>query len=119
MRGSLPLPVHGRAVIAVIALYALLIQAFLGGLAPIALGPSGGEICAHDGTPGDDGAACHQHACCTLAQAVQLLAPHLSVFAVVLWEQGAAAPAPWRAAETVRARAPPDQSVSPRGPPTP
>ncbi|MEA1833445.1 DUF2946 family protein [Methylobacterium durans] len=101
-----------------IALYALLLQAFLGGLAPLAPVLSGDVICAHDGTgaPGDGGPACHQHACCTLAQAMHGL-PAVSDFATVLWSPASVAPAPWRAAGPIRARAPPDPSVGPRGPP--
>ena len=120
MRGCLPQTVQGRAIIAVIALYALVLQAFLGGLAPLPAAPLGGVICAeHDSSsvPGDHGPACNQHACCTAAQAAQLLHPLLSAFATIAWAPPRAVPAPWRDAGTAQARAPPDQSVSPRGPP--
>jgi hypothetical protein len=113
--------VHGRAIIAVIALYALVLQAVLGGLVPLPSVPVGGVICAeHDGStvPGDHGPACQHHACCTTAQAAQLLHPILLAFAAVAWAPARVASAPWRDAGAVQARAPPDQSVSPRGPPT-
>lgn len=120
MRGCLPRTVQGRAIIAVIALYALALQAFFGGLAPLPAAPFGGVICAeHSGSsaPGDQAPACHQHACCTAAQAAQLLHPLQSTFAVVAWVPIVVASAPWCDGGTVQARAPPDQSVSPRGPP--
>lgn len=121
MLGCLPRTVQGRAIIAVIALYALVLQAFLGGLVPLPAPPLGGVICAeHSGSsaPDDQAPACHQHACCTAAQAAHLLHPLLSVFATVAWASPWVVPAPWRDAGTAQARAPPDQSVSPRGPPT-
>lgn len=120
MRECLPRTVQGRAVIAVIALYALFLQAFLGGLVPLPSIPVGGVICAeHDGStvPSDHGPACQHHTCCTAVQAAQLLQPLLSAFATVAWAPTRVASAQWRDAGTVRARAPPDQSVSPRGPP--
>ncbi|WP_454104135.1 hypothetical protein [Methylorubrum extorquens] len=112
--------VQGRAIIGVIALYALVLQAFLSGLAPLPALPLGGVICAeHDGSsvPGDQVPACQHHACCTAAQAAQLLHQTLSAFATVAWASPRAASVPWRDAGMVQARAPPDQSASPRGPP--
>ncbi|WP_245421723.1 hypothetical protein [Methylobacterium sp. B4] len=103
-----------------IALYALALQAFLGGLAPLPAAPLGAVICAeHDGlsVPGDHGPACQHHSCCTAAQAAQLFHKHQSPFAVVAWIPTVVASVSWRDGGTVQARAPPDQSVSPRGPP--
>ena len=120
MRGCLPRTVQGRAIIGVVALYALLLQAFLGGLAPAMPLPVGGVICAeHDGSsvPDRHGPACHHHACCTAAQAAKLLDPLLSASASVQWVPIRVASFLWRDAGPVRARAPPGQSVSPRGPP--
>ena len=121
MRGCLPRMVQGRAIISVVALYALVLQAVLGGLGPLPSAPVGAVICAeHDGStgPGDHGPACQHHACCTMAQAVQLLHPLLWAFAAVAWAPARVTSAPWRDAGAVQARAPPDPSVSPRGPPT-
>ena len=121
MRGCLPRMVHGRAIIAVIALYALVLQVVLSGLIPLPSVPVGGAICAeHDDStmPGDHGPACQHLACCTTAQAAQLLLPVLLAFAAVAWPPPRLASAPWRDAVAVQARAPPNQSVSPRGPPT-
>ncbi|WP_341872680.1 hypothetical protein [Methylorubrum extorquens] len=104
-----------------IALYALVLQAFLGGLAPLPVVPLGGVICAeHERSTltSDHGSACQHHACCTAAQAAQLLQPLLLAFATVAWAPSHLVSASWSDAGTVRARAPPDHSVSPRGPPT-
>lgn len=111
--------VHGRAIIGVIALYALVLHAFLTVLAPTMPPFDGGVLCAEhatSGAPADDGQPCGHHACCTQVQAVHLLPPVQAASAVAIWPSRPA-PVLWRAAETVRARAPPDQGTSPRGPP--
>ncbi|AMB46056.1 hypothetical protein [Methylobacterium sp. AMS5] len=112
--------VHGRAIIGVIALYALVFQAFLAVLAPALPRLDGGILCAEhvspSGTPADDEQPCGHHACCTQVQAVQVPPPAQVASAVAL-RPPRAAPVPWRAAQTIRARAPPDQGTSPRGPP--
>lgn len=122
MRGCLPRTVHGRAIISVVALYALLLQAFLGGLVARPLAPVGNEVCAeHIGVslPREHAPACLHNACCTVAHANELFHPLLEVFATVAWASSVRVSViPWRDAGSVQARAPPDQSVSPRGPPT-
>ncbi len=109
--------VPGRAIIGVIALYALVLHAFLGALVPLAPRLDGAVLCAEHaaGTPSDEGQACTHHACCTQVHAVTLPPPH-TVASIAAWPRRAA-PVLWRAAETVRARAPPGQGISPRGPP--
>ena len=110
-----------RVAIAVAALYALILQSFIGGLALLPSITAGGVICAeHDGStvPDGQGSACHQHACCVTAQAAKLLDPLGSAFATVHWLPVPVSSVPWPEAGTHRARAPPGQSVSPRGPPT-
>lgn len=120
MRGCLPQSVHGRAIIGVIALYALCLQVFLGGLAPRPLDVSGSAICAeHGGTgaPTDDTLPCRQHACCAAMQAAELSGPAPILFAAVVWPTRKPVSSSWDGAALPGARAPPDQSVSPRGPP--
>ncbi|WP_238178599.1 hypothetical protein [Methylobacterium dankookense] len=112
--------VQSRAIIGVIALYALLLQAFLGGLSPSVSTPAGPEICArHDAAsvPVDHESACRQHVCCTAMQGAGWLLPLPTAFATVTWAPVQVASAAWREAGPVRARAPPDRSVGPRGPP--
>jgi hypothetical protein len=120
MRRCLPRMVQSRAIIGVIALYALLLQAFLGGLVPPVSVSADPEICArHDasGAPGDHGSACRHHVCCTAVQGAGWLPPLPAGYATVNWIPVQVASAVWREAGPVQARAPPDRSVSPRGPP--
>lgn len=120
MRGCLPQSMCGRAIIGVIALYALCLQVFLSALAPLPLNMSRGAICAeHGGTgaPADDGVPCRQHACCAAMQAAESIAPALILFAAIVWPTPSPALSSWTAVKLFGARAPPDRSVSPRGPP--
>ena len=122
MRGWLPRSTHGRAIIGVIALYALCLQVFLGGLAPPPPGAFGGAICAeHGGTgaPIDDALPCQQHACCAAMQAAELIGPVPVPSAAVVWPAPKPVALSWDGVAPPGARAPPDQSVSPRGPPAP
>lgn len=78
MRRRPPRTVQSRAIIAVIALYALLLQAFLGFAAPARLLPgSDGVLCAEHaaGDPDTKAPPVHVHACCTLVQAGTLALP--------------------------------------------
>ena len=111
---------HGRAIIGVIALYALVLQAFLTAFVPAPPRVVGGVICAEHGVPDapdEDGRACAHAACCTQVHALdhQASVPAASTPAA---RPPRATRALWRAAETVQARAPPDQGFGPRGPPT-
>ena len=120
MRGCQPRSMHGRAIIGVIALYALCLQVFLGGLAPPALNASGGAICAeHGGTgaPIDDALPCQQHACCAAMQAAELLGPVPVLSAAIVWPASKPVSLARDGVALPGARAPPDQSAGPRGPP--
>lgn len=111
--------VPGRAIIGVIALYALVLQAFLTVVAPTMPRFEGGVICAEHEAPApsdnDRHLDCH-HACCTQVQAVALPAPDADGFLPAIWPPRTA-PLTHREAGTGNARAPPDQGISPRGPP--
>lgn len=118
----LPRSTHGRAIIGVIALYALCLQVFLGALAPHTPNVPGDEICASyggTGSPSDDRAPCRQHARCTAMQAAELLGPAPILFAAVVWPTPSPVSSSWATVMLPGARAPPDRSVSPRGPPAP
>lgn len=117
-RGS-PTTLRARAIIGVIALYGLLLQAFLVAAAPIVSPALAGFICAaHDGSgPAlPDAPGKHDHQCCTAANAAPV-APPPSIFA----EVGAVAlPSTfvaWRFEAAVPATGPPTRSASARGPP--
>ena len=112
----MPRTVQGRAIIGVIALYALLLQTFLGGLAPLPLTHIGNEICAQDngfGVPREQEPACLHKACCTAVHANELLQPLLTAFVTVVWVPTRVITAQWREPGSAQARAPP----GPRGPP--
>lgn len=121
MRQRPPRFVTGRAIIGVIALYALVLQAFLTALAPAAPAMAREILCAEHGvgagSSGDQGPACRHHACCVQAQAPQLgLPPTPTAAPPAAWPR-AADVTPWPPAENARVRAPPDPAVGPRGPP--
>jgi hypothetical protein len=117
MRGRRPQRVRRRAIIGVIALYALLLQAFLGFAAPVLAQAAAGEVlCAeHTGSAPADKATAPCHPCCTLLQVGTLAPPPLGAVAVV-W-RAAFAPVVWRPAASIPTTGPPVFATSARGPP--
>ncbi len=107
------------AIIAVIALYALVLRVFLGGLAPTDVAMADEVICAHDaaGVPFGKDPACPQHACCVAAQAAPLVAPPALDAVTVAWPLRRVIAALRPASEAPPARAPPRTRPDPRGPP--
>lgn len=115
----LPLTVRGRAIIGMVALYALLLQAFLGFATPThALGSPGAVLCAEHGSgPSDDGAAPrHAHPCCTLVQVVGAALPPSEPVAVA-WPFAPAQRLAWRPEADRPKTGPPPSATSARGPP--
>jgi hypothetical protein len=107
-----------RAAIAVLALYAFVLQAFLGGLMPIPAGADGlcAQHAASDAAPGK--ALPHGHGdCCTAAQASATALPARAASAVIVWTIAAASRPAWAMTDGPRARASPGGIASPRGPP--
>jgi hypothetical protein len=109
-----------RAAVAVVALYALVLQAFLTGLLPVGAAQAHGfaELCA----PAQDGSgqpARHDgKGCCTAACApLALPVPDPLAAAAVAWPPRAAIILAFSAAAPPPARGPPVESHSPRGPP--
>lgn len=118
MREGPPRTIQSRAIIGMVALYALLLQAFLGTLLPpVPASPSTSAICAHEDLELPLDQACRQHACCIAVQATGLIDPPPAGFAAVIWTERRGAPVAWYPALVASARAPPDFAVSPRGPP--
>lgn len=112
-----------RAVTAVVALYAFVLQAFLGGLAP--LPAHAGVLClgqSDAGAPGgggpDDAGAVHHHACCTAASVAGGGEQPLPCVTAILWPPRVAARVAWRGETAVAARGPPGSIAHPRGPPS-
>ncbi|GJE08550.1 MULTISPECIES: hypothetical protein [Methylobacterium] len=115
-----PRLIRVRAIIAVVALYALCLQAFLGAFAGALAQPPAPEavLCASHADPAQDGGTttCDRHACCTQVRAIEP-APVPSVVLAVAWPEPVATPSVRSAAEGLQPRAPPEQGISPRGPP--
>lgn len=119
MRRRPPRTVQGRAIIAVVALYALLLQAFLGFAAPARAGmETGAVLCAEHptGNPDHQPVPIHVHNCCTLVHAAALGLP----------APQSAAPAPpyapavriaWRPEAELPRTGPPPRTGTARGPP--
>lgn len=108
-----------RAVVAVLALYAVLLQAFLGGLMPAAAAADG--LCVHHASadPAPEKAPPHDHGdCCRAARATgPALAPRDAPTALA-WRAVENAPVGFEPPAEHRTRPPPDGGASPRGPPT-
>ncbi|MGF3027855.1 hypothetical protein ACQVP2_34315 [Methylobacterium aquaticum] len=114
------LPVY-RAVITLAALYALALQAILGGLVPTSLLGSDHVICAPNAGTGDGpfkpGPA-HSHLpCCTFAHGHEATSPPLPVVVAIVWPTRRAASVMWRPEIVAAPRAPPGISASARAPP--
>lgn len=119
MRRGQPGTVQGRAILAGVALYALLLQAFLGLALPTrAVAESGTVLCAEhpEGDPSHGPIPVHVHACCTLVQAAALALP------LTVWTAPISRPAPgvrliWRPEAELPRTGPPPRVGSARGPP--
>lgn len=108
-----------RAAVALLALYALLLQAFLGGLMPVPAATDG--LCAqHADASAPSGAPVpHDHGdCCTAAQATGPALPPRAPSVGFRWVATADLRPAWPLNRSVGARAPPGTIASPRGPPT-
>lgn len=108
-----------RAVIAVLALYALLLQAFLGGLMPWPATTDG--LCAQHSDPAaiPEAPVPHRHGdCCTAAQATGPALPPRPAVTALRWAAAADLHPAWPLTGSIGARAPPGTIASPRGPPT-
>ncbi len=118
MRRASPQRSIGRATIAVVALYALCLQALFGALAPVpAVAASGAVICQHDAGDGSPRTGTHcALACCVAAHHVALAVPVLLAFGFA-WDGPRPPEHAPPAADEIPARAPPDRIASPRGPP--
>ena len=119
MRGTLPISATGRAIIGVIALYALLLQSFAAAAKPPAYADAAGVICAAahgSDAPSGDAPLAHDHPCCTAAQTSHAALPPLP------WAAAARPASPpaaivWRPEADLPRTGPPTRSHSARGPP--
>lgn len=113
-----------RALTAVVALYALVLQAVLGGAVALSFGPSFDVRCLDqaDGVEQRDPATphgpAHQHSCCcTAAHPAAGTPPPLPVAAGFAWPHRLAVRLVWRMEGDVSARAPPRTPAHARAPP--
>lgn len=108
-----------RAAIAVLALYAFVLQAFLGGLMPLPVTADGlcAQHAAADSVP--DQLPAHGHGdCCTATQATGTVLPPRTAPVMTIWKAEARGGPAYRTVGQLGPRAPPDRSASPRGPPS-
>ncbi len=117
-----------RALTAVVALYALVMQAFLGGIvASAAAAPSALPFDVHclDGASGSERAdpsaplapAHHNACCCTAAAPAAGTPPPLPAVTSIVWPQPLVVRVIWRMQGVASARAPPFTLASARAPP--
>lgn len=107
-----------RAALAVLALYAVLLQTFLGGLMPMP-GPADGLCAQHvqvEQVPGTTVPPGHGD-CCTAVQAAGAALPPRANPEPVAWTAGGGLGVDPRMLEVPAARAPPGRIAAPRGPP--
>lgn len=107
-----------RAILGVIALYALLLQSFLMAGTPRVLAGPIGLLCSHDAPDAPAGGipVPHQHDCCTTAQGSAPLAPPV-LAAIVTWAPTASQSIVWRPEAWIPRTGPSTNAQSPRGPP--
>lgn len=121
MRRCSPSTVEGRTIIGVIALYALLLQAFLGFAAPVLAEAATGEILCveHTGSaPADGKATTPCHPCCTVLQVGTLAPPPSANPVAVAWPSSPFARLVWRPEAARLTTGPPVFAASARGPPS-
>lgn len=118
MRNRQPGTGPGRAIIGVIALYALLLQAFLAVAAPTGPSFGPGVLCTVDGehAPGEEPLR-HDHQCCT-AQHVGNLAPAPKTASAERLTWPVSIRIVWRPEAELPRTGPPTFAHSARGPPS-
>lgn len=108
---------HGRAILGVVALYALLLQAFVAAATPSGPISLGGFICQHDNSPSSpDQPVRHDHQCCTAIH-IGNVAPPPSSAVPVAWAAPRTVVVLWRPEAVIPKTGPPTRSHSARGPP--
>lgn len=117
-RRSVP-KIDARALLGVIALYGMLLQAFLSGAAPLAPTRLVHELCLAVGgssAPSPDLPVRHDHACCLVGH-VELAASPPQPAAMVRLAPAPPALVAWRPEAAIPKTGPPTHAQSARGPP--
>lgn len=108
---------------AVAALYALVLQAVLGGIAALPASSGHAILCLQqpDGAsldqPGSEPAPHHHATCCIAAPTVAAAVAPVAEITTIAWPQRAVAHLTWAIEPVFNARAPPGTRASPRAPP--
>src|SRR4051794_8877532 len=117
MFSDLPQRIKGRAIIAVIAFYALSLQVFFAAATPIMMPAIAGVTCHDTGSPTSDLPLKHDHQCC-IPSCVHTLLPLVPAsFSIEAWPARDVTEILWRAEASAEATGPPRGSTSARGPP--
>ena len=117
MRWRLHQTLRSRATIGLIALYALLLQAFLGLATPSrALDGPGEVLCAGHSSGEPASKSVHVHACCTVVQAGTLTLPPIDPEAAA-WPSAPTSLCTWRPEAEIPTTGPPAYNGTARGPP--
>ena len=104
-----------RALAALLALYGLVLQAFLTGLSPVPAAAAAGLICATH-RPGEEAPAPHAaHPCCTVCCPALPLLP--APAAEAAWPARPVLRVLWQRHPALSARGPPQRAATARGPP--
>ena len=110
-----------RVAVAVAALYALVLQAFLGSIAVTPTLDPAHVLCVADAGTGEGPSKPHpnhcQMLCCTVAHGLGTAEPSLPVAIDIVWPERKAVEATWRPEIVAAPRAPPGISASARAPP--
>jgi hypothetical protein len=117
MCSDLPHWMRGRAIIAVIAFYALSLQVFFAAATPIMMPDIVGVTCHGAGGPTNELPLKHDHQCCIPACVHALTPPVPSSFSIEGWPAQEVTKILWRAEASAEATGPPPGSTSARGPP--
>ena len=119
MRSRLPDSASLRALVGALALYGLLLQAFLAAATTAPRPAASGVICAEHGSgaPANDGPVRHDHQCCTAAVQAGTLAPPPEPGFAAAWPPRAEVLVAWRPEASVLRTGPPTRAHSARGPP--
>lgn len=117
MRATRP-RMNARAILGVVALYALLLQAFVAAATPSGATDLAGFVCQHGSSaPSPDQPVRHDHQCCTAVHIGDVAPPPCSAVEVA-WAAPLAVTAVWRPEAAIPKTGPPTRSHSARGPPS-
>lgn len=111
--------VMSRVIVGTIALYSLILQAFLASATPVSAFFPDHVICAAadpGGTAGSEKPVKHDHQCCTAVSPVAVVPP-VQAMSLLAWPLTDAVEIVWRPEASLYKTGPPTGAHRPRGPP--